>query len=59
MRLAIAIVVGNLMLTAIGLHFTFQAYCEEKEHAEFLFDCTHMQRPDVCENQWLAYEAQR
>lgn len=40
-----------------GYHAMFQAYVEQKEHADWLYGCTEFQRPAVCENQWLAQYA--
>jgi hypothetical protein len=45
-------------LNVYVIRAVFRAYCEEKEHAEFLFDCTHAQRPEECENVWTR-EARR
>jgi hypothetical protein len=44
-------------LNVYVIRAVFRAYCEEKEHAEFLFDCTHAQRPEECENVWLSQYA--
>lgn len=56
-KLAVLLVVLVVLVDAFVIRSVFRAYCEEKEHAEFLFDCTHAQRPEECENVWLSQYA--
>lgn len=52
--LCVVLVVFTVIVNAYVIRSMFRAYCEEKEHAEFLYGCTNFQRPAECENQWLS-----
>lgn len=58
MKLFAVSLVALFALNVYVVRSLFRAYCEEKEHAAFLYDCTHAQRPNECENIWLAQYAQ-
>jgi hypothetical protein len=45
------------LLDAYVIRATVLSYYEEKEHAAFLYDCTHSQRPEACENEWQSQYA--
>lgn len=54
--------VSTLLLFALNIYViraVYLSYCEEKAHAEFLYDCTHMQRPNACENVWQSQYAHK
>lgn len=58
---AVAALVSLVIVTASVLlvRLAFSAYHEERDHAEFLFDCCHHQTPEECENVWLSQYAVR
>lgn len=56
---AAGVVLGLLVLLALLARLAFSAWREERDHAEFLFDCCHHQTPEECENVWLSQYAVR
>lgn len=54
-----AVLLGLLVGNALLVRLAFSAWREEREHAEFLYDCCHHQTPKECENDWLAQYASK